>query len=146
MCCQILVGSGQSDSFCPVSCFFRSRARICNLDFRLRTFYTIILILDYWMSLLAYYQRFYFRTLNYEGKLSSTLLPAEVEAASLISFTGDVGRNLTSLNWMLSFLRTRINAKQIDSVIKIASFDSVKQFRNQSGKVNLFTESILHLI
>ena len=76
----------------------------------------------------------------------STLLPAEKETASSISFTGDVGRNLTSLTWMLSFLRTRINSKHVDSVIKLASFESIKQFRNQSWKVNLFTESILHLI
>ena len=47
---------------------------------------------------------------------------------------------------MLSFLRTKINAKHIDIVIKLASFDNVKQFRNLSGKVNLFTESILHLL
>ena len=47
---------------------------------------------------------------------------------------------------MLSFHRTRINAKHIDGVIKLASFDIVKQFQNLFGKVNLFTASILHLI
>ena len=69
----------------------------CSFNALAFLFYTIILILGYWRSLLACLQVFYFRTLNYEGKQEKTLLPAEVETASSISFTGDVGRNLASL-------------------------------------------------
>ena len=43
------------------------------------------------MSLLACCQQIYFRTLTNEGKPPVILLPAGVETAKTILFTGDVG-------------------------------------------------------